>query len=67
MTRILREAAAVRDGIERARSAEDALLAKQQAEAFTTFVAARDWSTEVAVGSSHSPIQRGERAPFEQR
>lgn len=34
MTRILREAAEVRDGLERARSAEDSRLVKEQAEAY---------------------------------
>jgi hypothetical protein len=40
MTRVLREAAEVRDELERARSAEDIRLARQESEACLAIVAA---------------------------
>lgn len=67
MTRLLREAAEVRDLLEQARWAEDRRLANQQAEACIALIGARRRPTDGAGRSQRSLTQGGGRARLERQ
>ena len=62
MTRLLREAAEVRDHLERTRSAEDDRLARRQAEDCLAFIAARDQTTMTVRGEGGELVRGAAQA-----
>lgn len=62
MTRLLREAAEIREGRERARSAEDALLARREAAAFLDVIRSHARARETGQGGRRASRRRPRQA-----